>query len=131
MSMIWNLQLKMEFFVNLITIPLLFNWTQSDIARKKNVFAKKSKQKPKKMHKNLWDEKRLWIELAKVRKGSSEKIYRLRQFVEERPETLNSAVLFVLDREHGEDVKEVIKNFGSFNQYYSDENKRLLELFSI
>ena len=108
--------------------PLFYKLSEEDKQKKRNAFARFEglKEKNSSISKN-----KLYIDLARVKKLSEEKLPVLRDFLSKNPDVLENCLIFVETKAYGKKVQDVIINYQSdFHTYYGEDQKENLEKFS-
>ena len=73
----------------------------------------------------------LWTALAKVPKKSKAKLPLFARFLAEHPEVLTRCIIFVEDREYGEEVLKIVHRYQhNFHTYYAGDKKETLLEFA-
>ena len=108
------------------TIP--FALTEADDERRKAVYAREAAAK---REGNPWTRERRFTELARVVKSAVEKPARLERYFQTNPNALKNAIVFVLDKEQGDAVCEVIRKFTTkYKTYYAGTEKAYIDALS-
>lgn len=108
--------------------PLFYELSEED---KEEQRAKFGKFKGMKEHNANIPKSRLYIMLAKVRKTSEEKLPVFRDHLEDYPEVLEDALIFVETKDYGLKVQKIIQDFTkSYRTYYGEDPEETLEAFS-
>ena len=108
------------------TIP--FALTETDDERRKAVYAREAAAK---RDGNPWTRERRFTELARVVKSAVEKPARLERYLQTDPNALKRAIIFVLDKEQGDAVCEVIRKFTTkYKTYYAGTEKAYIDALS-
>jgi superfamily II DNA or RNA helicase len=102
-----------------------FALTEADDERRKAVYAREAAAKK---DGNPWTRERRFTELARVVKSAVEKPTQLRRYLETDPDALKNTIVFVLDKEQGDAVCEVIRKFTSkYKTYYAGTEKAYID----
>jgi superfamily II DNA or RNA helicase len=73
----------------------------------------------------------IWTALARVYKTSLEKIPLFEDLLEHRPEVIERCIVFVAEREYGDQVLNIIhRHRYDFHTYYHEDDKQKLEQFA-
>jgi superfamily II DNA or RNA helicase len=108
--------------------PLFFAYTQEDADAKKSVYARKAASEKEG---RPWDSTRLFIELSRVNKKAVMKPATLQRYLQENPLALKSSIIFVLDREQGDQICRVVEQFTyRYKTYYAGVDAGYLGLLS-
>jgi len=76
------------------------------------------------------NEKKFIIELGKIRKKAEFKPRKLNSFLKQHPELLKNSVMFVEDKNHGEEIIEIVRKFTPyFAKFYSENDPNELNHF--
>ncbi len=77
------------------------------------------------------DKTNLYIDLAKIKKLSKEKIPLFENYVRNRPEILNRCIIFVEEAEYGHILQELLVSMRvEFHTYYGDDDRENLQRFT-
>ncbi len=108
--------------------PLKYELSEEDKARQKRQFKKFAGLKQQ--NPNI-PQSQLYIMLSRVRKESEEKLPKFRRYLENNPEVLEDAVIFVASKDYGTKVQEIIYDYiDDFHTYYGEDQKARLAEFS-
>jgi len=108
--------------------PLFYDLSEEDKEEQRSKFGKFKGMKQD--NPNI-PKSRLYIMLAKVRKTSEEKLPVFRDHLEDHPEILEDALIFVETKEYGLKVQRIIQDFTkSYRTYYGEDPEETLEAFS-
>jgi superfamily II DNA or RNA helicase len=108
--------------------PVPFALTEEDDERRKAVYAREAAAK---RDGNPWSRERRFTELARVVKSAVEKPSRLDRYLQTDPSALKNAIVFVLDKEQGDAVCEVIRKFTArYKTYYAGTEKAYIDALS-
>lgn len=76
-------------------------------------------------------EAEVYIALARVHKTSKEKLAPFRQLIERRPDILERCIIFVEEKEYGEEVLEIVHRYRSdFHTYFDKDKPEVLQRFA-
>jgi superfamily II DNA or RNA helicase len=104
--------------------PLSFELTINDKGKYKSIFARKANDE---RNGNPWPEERLAIELSKIVKKAELKPHILNDYLRANSQVLKSCIIFVLDREQGDSICNVISKYTSnYRTYYAGTDKEHL-----
>lgn len=102
--------------------------TENDRQRRRAVYAAKQRAA---QEGQPWPEHREYIELSKIVKKAELKPDALREFLKTNTALLKSSIIFVQDREQGDEICKVIADFtDKYRTYYSGTDDEFLELLS-
>jgi len=105
--------------------PLEFSYTDEDSANRQQVFKRKAAADKSGQP---WSQERTYIELSKVNKKAVMKPIVLKQFLSMHPELISSSIFFVLDKEQGDDICNVIHGFThNYRTYYAGTDSHFLD----
>jgi superfamily II DNA or RNA helicase len=108
--------------------PLFYELSEEDKEEQKAAFGKYSGLKQQ--NPNI-PKSQLYIMLAKVRKTSEEKLPVFREHLENNPEILDDALIFVETKEYGHKVQKIIhEHTKSYRTYYGEDPEETLDAFS-
>lgn len=109
-------------------IPLFYELSEDDKQKQQEKFEKFTGMREE--NPNI-DKSQLYIMLAKVRKTSEEKLPVFRDYLEDNPEILEDALIFVETKKYGLKVQRIIQGFTkSYRTYYGEDPESILEAFS-
>lgn len=105
-----------------------FVLTDADQERRKSVFSRQARAaqegKP-------WSEDRLYTELSKVIKKAELKPLVLNKFLTELPRSISSSIIFVLDREQGDEICNIVNHYTHrYRTYYAGTDKVYLDMLA-
>ncbi len=109
-------------------VPLYYRLSEEDKQKKQAAFARYESSKKKNPSVS---KKNLYIDLAKVKKLSEEKLPILENYLSENPSVLNNCIIFVETKSYGKKVQQIILNFkDDFHTYYGGDEKENLNKFA-
>ncbi|WP_284734830.1 DEAD/DEAH box helicase family protein [Sphingosinicella terrae] len=109
-------------------LPLAYDLTSGDRDRLQAIYARKAARLRE--GRPMTNEE-IWTEIAKVYKTAEMKPEVYRNFLDERPETLDRSIIFVETREYGEQVLEIIdEHTNRYRTYYADDDRDHLIAFA-
>jgi superfamily II DNA or RNA helicase len=98
--------------------------SEEDRQRIRGVYVQKQSRKKEG---NPMSNEEFWTALARVYKTSKAKLPYFEAFLDEYPEVLNRAIVFVEDRQYGEEVLDLIHHHRhDFHTYYADDDRQKL-----
>jgi len=105
-----------------------FSLTEDDAERRKSVFGRYAASQ---YTGAPWTQERLFIELSKVVKSAVQKPAKLDAYLSAKPESLRGSIVFVLDRNQGGNICEVIRRHTiSYRSYYAGTDSQYIEELS-
>ena len=108
--------------------PIEYELTDEDRQRIRNVYSQKAARKAED---NPMSDKDFWTALARVHKISRTKLPYFESFIAEHPEILERCLVFVEERQYGEEVLSIIhKHRYDFHTYYGEDNRQNLVDFA-
>lgn len=108
-------------------IPLPWELTEDDKDNVQKVYARKAARAKEG---NPMSDTELWIELARVYKTSQTKLPIFRRFIQTRPEILKRCIIFVEEKEYGEQVLDIVhRHHTDFHHYFEGAPDSVLDRF--
>ncbi|HAG80009.1 MAG TPA: hypothetical protein DCL61_02305, partial [Cyanobacteria bacterium UBA12227] len=108
--------------------PIEYELSDEDRQRIKNVYSLK---KARKAEGKPMSQEEFWTALARVYKTSRTKLPYFEQFIAKRPEILERCLVFVEDRQYGDEVLNIIHQHRyDFHTYYADDHRQNLVDFA-
>jgi superfamily II DNA or RNA helicase len=108
--------------------PIEYEPSEEDRQRIKNVY---SQRKARQQEGNPMSNEEFWTALARVHKTSKAKLPCFKSFLSEQPKILNRCIIFVEDRQYGEEVLDIIHRYRhDFHTYYADDDRQKLMDFA-
>jgi len=109
-------------------IPIEFALQQEDRDRRRAIFARKAAAD---REGKSWTFERLATELSKVVKAAVIKPTKLHEFLMQNPDMLKYSIFFVLDKEQGDVICQIIDKFThKYRTYYAGTDSEYLKLFA-
>ncbi|HEY9664523.1 MAG TPA: helicase-related protein, partial [Allocoleopsis sp.] len=109
-------------------IPLTYLLTDSDRQRLRQVYAKRSARQ---REGRPMTQQELWTELARVYKTAEKKPEVFADFLQQNPQIIESAIIFVEDKAYGEPILETLHNYTHrYRTYYAEDDRRNLVDFA-
>lgn len=108
--------------------PLEYDLTDGDRDRLQAVYAKKAARA---REGNPMRDEELWTEIAKVYKTAEMKPGVFAEYLQEHPECLQRAIIFVETKEYGSEVLSIIDNYTHrYRTYYAEDDRAHLLSFA-
>lgn len=108
--------------------PLSYDLADEDRKALQNVYAVKAARE---LAGNPMSQKDVYMEIARVYKKSPSKLPVFRAFLREHPEVLERCIVFVEDRDYGDEVLNIIhRHRYDFHTYYAEDEKHHLQEFA-
>ncbi len=105
-----------------------FILTDADKERRKSIFSRQARAAKEG---NPWSEETLYRELSKVVKKAELKPLVLNDYLHENEGALSSSIIFVLDREQGDEICKVVSHFThKYKTYYAGTEKVYLDMLA-
>ncbi len=103
-----------------------FELTQNDRNHRKGVFTRQARAAKEG---NPWSDERLFIELSRIVKTAEQKPSALDSFLQKNPESIKSSIFFVLDREQGNEICNIVSNYThKYKTYYAGTESEYLDM---
>lgn len=119
--------IKKGILVEFDYVPLPYELTVSDRARLKAVY---SRQAARQAEGRPMSQEELWTELSRVYKTAEQKPGIFADYLQTNPNILKGCILFVEEREYGEQVLPILHSTGwRYRTYYADDDRENLILF--
>ncbi|MFP4338205.1 MAG: DEAD/DEAH box helicase family protein [Halothece sp.] len=101
-----------------------YELSDEDRQRIKSVYNLRSKRQSEG---NPMSQEELWTALARVHKTSKTKLPHFEEFLTEHPDILDRCLIFVEDRQYGEEVLNIVHRYRhDFHTYYAEDNQQNL-----
>ncbi|MGD2183293.1 DEAD/DEAH box helicase [Lusitaniella coriacea] len=108
--------------------PIEYKPSEEDKQRLKSVY---SHRKTRGAEGNPMSNEQFWTALARVYKTSKAKLPCFENFLTEHSQILDRCIVFVEDRQYGEDVLDIIHRYRhDFHTYYADDDRQKLVDFA-
>lgn len=108
--------------------PIEYEPSEEDKQRIKNVYRQ---QAARKAEGNPMSKEELWTALARVYKTSRAKIPYFEAFLTQHPEILERSIIFVEDRQYGQEILNTIHRYRyDFHTYYAEDSRQNLVDFA-
>ncbi|MGB3559430.1 MAG: DEAD/DEAH box helicase family protein, partial [Geitlerinemataceae cyanobacterium] len=108
--------------------PLEYEPSDEDKQRIKTVYSQK---KARREEGNPMSDEEFWTALARVHKTSKAKLPHFNAFVAEHPQIIDRCIVFVEDRQYGEEVLDIIHRYRhDFHTYYAEDDRQKLVDFA-
>lgn len=108
-------------------IPLLYNLSDADKEKLRDIHARFAAIREEFPGTPMDD---LYVQLAKARKESLEKLPAFTRHLKKNPQVLDRAIVFVETMEYGHEVQHIIHNHSiDYHTYYGDDDKDNLQRF--
>ena len=107
--------------------PIVFEFSAEDKARQKAAWSRQAAREKE----GYTDRTQLYMDLAKVKKLSKEKIPLFEDYVEKNPEILSRCIIFVEEAKYGALLQEfLVRQRVKFHTYYGGEDRKNLQRFT-
>lgn len=108
--------------------PLEYNLSDDDRQRLQSVYRQKTARS---LEGKPMSDSEFWTALARVYKTSIEKIPVFQEFLKQNPEVLQRSLIFVAEKEYGENILPIIHNYiYDFHTYFAEDDRENLVLFA-
>lgn len=119
--------IKKGILVEFDYVPLPYELTQADRARLKAVYSRKAARQAEG---RPMSQEELWTELSRVYKTAEQKPGVFADYLQTNPGILKGCILFVEEREYGEQILPILHDTGMrYRTYYADDDRENLIMF--
>ena len=107
--------------------PIEYHLSDEDRQRIRNVYRQKAARK---VEGNPMSDEQFWTALARVYKTSRAKLPYFEMFLSERSDILDRCIIFVENRDYGEEVINIVHRYRyDFHTYYAEDDRQHLSDF--